>query len=154
MLPEDVFRRQFDETIATLERRSKGLRTVADVTVETAGDYWRLKLEPFIANACPIEFILHRDQTYDVMIGPEAYERRQGLSPSAYEALLDAVVAGRVTTRRRSSAATGLEIETETVVDLGHDEGIWRASRDADGRRPGHNRDGVVADRHYVPYAR
>lgn len=153
MQPQDQFDQQFNTLVATLSAWTEGLQSCAEVSSEQNGDFWRLRLDPHLPTACPVEVIVHRSQTYDIMIGPEAYEGLTLQRFSGIQPMLEAVVRGCVTTLTTRSAATNSTIGFETVLTNGANE-LWRQSRPAqpaDARAP---TDTVISTRHYPPYRR
>ena len=126
LLADDVFRPKLQETIAALEKWAKQIGQFAQV--ERSETNWRIKLEPPVPNACPCELILRRDQRFDLVIGEETYEDHPVRNLGLFLPMLQAVVAGNVSTRRWISSATGLEYQVETVVPL-PDGTSWRAER-------------------------
>lgn len=149
MQPQDQFDRRYEETIAALGAWADAVKDVAEVTIERTASYWRLRLDPASSGACPAELILHRNQTYDVMVGPEAYE---GLALASFEGLrplLESIVAGTVATLTRRSAMTHRIVGIETIVGAAH------ASMFAQTRRlsPASPTD-LSTVKHYLPYRR
>ncbi len=151
MLPDDVFRARRDRTIAALQQWRRALADCAHSEEEAAATYWRLKVTPFLAGACPVEVILHDRQTCDLAIGPESYENCTSDELDRLPALAEAISAGRVLTRTRASAMTGLVLAIETEVRLA-DGQIWKSDRWLiPGIRPGAT---VREDHWYLPYRR
>jgi hypothetical protein len=152
MQPQDIFRQQFDEVTARLGVLAAGLTDVAEVTRESTASYWRLRIEPKTATACPVELILHRNQTFDVQIGSEALEGLSIESLDLFEPLLSAVVSGAVLTRRYASTSTGIDYAAETIIGP-RDRAVWQhMSRN---RAPTIDLSTcVVSERHYTPYRR
>jgi hypothetical protein len=126
MLADDIFRPKLEETIAALEEWAKQMGQFAQV--ERSETNWRIKVLPPIPNACPCELILRRDQRFELAIGEETYEDHPVRNLDLFLPMLQAVVAGNVSTRRWISSATGLEYQVETVVSL-PDGTSWRADR-------------------------
>jgi hypothetical protein len=151
MLPNDVFRAKRDSTIAALQAWARALADCAHAEEEAAEAYWRLAVVPFARGACPFEVILHQRQTCDLAIGPEAYEDRTIDEFDRLPSLAEAISAGRVLTRTKSSATTGLVFAIETEVRLAGGD-VWTANRSlvSDIRPSGMLRD----DHWYVPYRR
>lgn len=159
MLPQDQFNRRFDDLVASLSAWSDALRDTAELMTEVTQTYWRLRLDPQAAGACPVEIILHRNQTYDMMIGQESYE---GLPLDAIETVQQVVAAiarGEVMTRITRSAATDQPIGVSTVV--GHEESpLFERTRSVTHPlSPAAPRNVAVSDavthrRHYTPYRR
>jgi hypothetical protein len=151
MLPDDIFRAQRDRTIAALKEWQHALADCAHAEEEAAETYWRLAVVPFASGACPSEVILHQRQTCDLAVGPEIYEDRPSDEFVRLPGLAEAISAGRVLTRTKSSAMTGLVLAVETEARLagGH---VWTADRWlVSGVRPS----AMLRDDHwYVPYRR
>lgn len=151
MLPRDQFDRRFDTVAAALLAWAETLRDVAEVTIETTPAFWRLRLDPCANGPCPVELILHRNQTFDVMIAAEAYEGEalRGLGDlEAMEPLLAAIVAGNVTTETVRSSATDRLLTITTVVGPAAAPLFQRT------RNSGIAGSGIVAVRHYPPFRR
>jgi hypothetical protein len=151
MLPDDVFRTRRDATIAALQAWARALADCAHREEEAAGTYWRLAVVPFAIGACPFEVILHQRQSCDLAIGPESYEGRTSDELARLPALAEAIGAGRVLTRTKSSAMTGLVLAIETEARLTDGE-VWTADRWlVSGVRPSAM---LRDDKWYVPYRR
>lgn len=159
MQPDDVFQRAFDETTARLDRWLAELAAAAHIELERQTDFWRVHAVPFEPGACPFELILHRRQRADLSIGPETYEnlsigvagdiREIGLLPQ----LLEAIAAGRVTTRTWASYSTAVPRRIETLV-ICEDRTVWQRGRDlplASVVAPG---ECIRHDHWYLPYRR
>lgn len=151
MQSQDHFDRQFDDLVAAFEAWAERLRGVAEVSAERSSAFWRLRAEPHLQAACPVELIVHRNQTYDIMIGAEAYEGLTLESPDALLPLLDAVADGRACTTMRRSAATDTLLEIETIL-MPTSAPIWRRSRNILTYAGGC--EAVTTTRHYPPYRR
>jgi len=151
MLSDDVFRVKIDATIAALKAWAGAHADCARSEEEAAGTYWRLAVVPFASGACPFEVILHQRQTCDLAIGPEIYEDRTSDEFDRLPAMAEAIAAGHVLTRTKSSATTGLMLAVETELRLAGGD-VWTADRWlVSGVRPR----GMLRDDHwYVPYRR
>lgn len=121
--PQDVFNRGYDTTIAGLDEWVATLADVAIIECERTPTYWRLSMRPSDSNACAIELMLSRNQTYDLELATVALTNEPLLDFSLFRQLLDAIVGGRVISRSWSAQATGTELMREAVVPLadGHD---------------------------------
>ncbi|HWV80705.1 MAG TPA: hypothetical protein VNZ50_04705 [Hyphomicrobiaceae bacterium] len=151
MLPDDVFRAKRDRTIAALQQWHRAIADCAHVEEEAAASFWRLAVTPLAAGACPFEVILHQRQTCDVAIGPESYENRTSDELDRLPVMAEAIAAGRVLTRSKASAMTGLVLAVETAIRLAEDQ-VWKAERwIVTGTRPATF---VREDRWYLPYRR
>ena len=128
MQPNDVFERAYVKTVAELEAAMARLSHVAVTDHETARDFWRGRIDPHAANACPFEVILYRAQTFDMTVGPETYEARKIDSLDVFVPILEALSHGRIITRRWSSAVSGAPVRVETLVTLPGDV-IWQDHR-------------------------
>jgi hypothetical protein len=128
MLPDDVFRAKRDRTIAALQQWHRALADCAHVDEESAATFWRLAITPYAAGTCPFEIVLHQRQTCDLAIGPESYENRGSDELDRLPAMAEAIAAGRVLTRTKSSAVTGLLLAIETEIRLA-DGPAWKAER-------------------------
>lgn len=150
MQPQDHFERRYEAATIALAAWGETLQDVADVIVERAVSYWRLRLEPNASGACPIEIILHRGQVYDVMIGSESYESLPLDDPDKLMPTLEAIAAGQVVTWTRRSAMTNRPIEIATIVGAAPNP-LFERSRTT-GALPVPS--DIVVERHYVPYRR
>jgi hypothetical protein len=151
MLPDDVFRARRDHTIAALQQWRRALADCAHGDEEAAATYWRLTISPFAVGACPFEVILHDRQTCDLAIGPESYENCTSEELDRLPAAAEAIAAGRVLTRTKTSALTGLVLAVQTEIRLANGE-AWKADRWlVSGINPGAM---VREDRWYLPYRR
>lgn len=151
MLPDDVFRARRDRTIAALQQWQRAIDDCAHIEEEAAATFWRLAVTPFAAGTCPFEVILHQRQTCDLAIGPESYENRTSDEFELLPVMAEAIVAGRVLTRTKVSAMTGLVLAIETEIRLA-DGQIWKAERWlVSGIAPGAL---VRKDEWYLPYRR
>jgi hypothetical protein len=150
MLPSDTYRTNYQATIRTLELWLTTQQGVADVEVGRADGSWRARVTPHAVNACPFELALRTDQHYDLSIGTETYEDQLIDSLSLFPDLLEAIAAGRVISRRLSSAATGTVQAIETIVSPG-DGTEWSGRRTFVSKAA---TDLVASDRHYVAYSR
>jgi hypothetical protein len=128
MLPDDVFRAKRDRTIAALQQWHRALADCAHTDEEAAATFWRLAVTPYAAGACSFEIVLHLRQTCDLAIGPESYENRGSDELDRLPAMAEAIAAGRVLTRTKSSAMTGLLLAIETEIRL-PDGPAWKAER-------------------------
>jgi hypothetical protein len=154
MQSDDQFRLALDAATARLDAWAERHGDCAEVSVERVGNFWRLSVMPHAANACPVELILHRDtQNFDLQLGLEAYERRAIGAFDLFEPLLDAVVAGHVVTRHTLSAAGGIPLLVETIIQP-DDQIAWIAERQTSAGSKMTAADTVTRDRHWVPYRR
>lgn len=155
MQPLDVFRQHFDTAVQTLEQWAGRQRDVAEVVVERAAGFWRVSLLPLSPTACAIELILHRNQTYDIMIGGESYEGLAVASLDDFEPLLAAIVDGRVRTRYDHRGATNAlaGVMTEVMIDGGK---VWQQARvvGSVATRAQTDPSVISRERHYAPYRR
>ncbi len=151
MLPDDAFRAKRDRTIAALQQWQRKLSDCARIEEEAAATFWRLAVSPFATGACAFEVILHQRQVCDLAIGPESYESRPSDDLDRLPAMAEAVSAGRVLTRTKSSTGTGLLLAIETELRLA-DGQLWKADRWlVSGIKPGAM---LREDRWYLPYRR
>ena len=128
MLPDDVFHAKRDRTITALQQWHRTIADCARIEEQAATSFWRLAVTPFAAGACPFEVILHQRQTCDIAIGPESYENRSSDELDRLPAMADAIAAGRVLTRTKTSAMTGLLFAVVTELRLA-DGQAWKGKR-------------------------
>ncbi len=128
MLPDDVFRTKLDRTIASLRQWSAALSDCARIEEQDAARYWRLAVRPLAVGACPIELILHHRQRCDLAIGNESYEDRSVEDFDLLLPLAEAITAGRVLTRHKTSANTGAALAIETHVKLAGGQDLAKAA--------------------------
>jgi hypothetical protein len=151
MLPDDVFRTKFDHTVSDLRQWSGALTDCARVEEEDAARYWRIAVRPLAAGACPLELILHHRQRCDLAIGEESYEDRAVDEFDLLLPIAEAIAAGRVLARHKTSANTGAALAIETHVRLA-DGQVWQADRRLRPRSvPGRT---ILEDRWFLPYRR
>jgi hypothetical protein len=154
MLPDDLFRSRLQTTITALKYWAPSIADAARIEESETGNYWKIRVAPFLANACPFELILHFDQRLDLAIDDETYE---GLPIESFDIFLpfvEAIADGRVVQRRWLSRLTGLERSVETLVMLAGG-GIWREGRGAAFARPSLDDDGTeLRERRFLPYRR
>jgi hypothetical protein len=155
MLPDDTFRARLRSAIGRIKATLARLSTVAHVDETETDKYWRIAVEPVARNACPFELIVHVErQSFDIVIGPEAYEGCPVDGDALLPAMVEAIVAGDVTTRRWTSANTGAPHSVDTIVPL-PDGSDWQRSRlegPAARAIPAASR--ICDDHRYAPYAR
>jgi hypothetical protein len=151
MQPDDVFRAKRDRAIAALQQWQRSIADCAHIEEQAAPSFWRLAVTPFAPGACSFEVILHQRQTCDLAIGPESYENRTSDELDRLPAMAESIAAGRVLTRSKASAMTGLVLAVETEIRLA-DGQVWKAERwIVMGTRPG----ALLRDDHwYLPYRR
>lgn len=149
MLPRDQFDRRFDNVVAALTAWAETLADVAETTIETAPAFWRLRLEPLASGPCPVEVILHRSQTFDIMVGGEAYEAEPLSDLDGIKPLLAAIVAGDVATKEIRSAASNRLLETATLVGPLTNPLFERSIRSG-----AESETAITAVKHYPPYRR
>lgn len=155
MLSDDIFKSRLRSTIAAIEAWAQSLAGVAAVETERDDVTWRIAIRPHAPQACPLELSLRTDQRFDFVVGPETYEDEPIESLDAFLPMLQAIAAGRVLTRRRTTAATGLPVDVSTVLMAADDAApFWQRSRSTLVARPLRMGDVLVDDEHYAPYAR
>lgn len=154
MLPDDLFRSRLQTTITALKYWAPSIADSARVEESETGNYWKLSVTPRLANACPLELILHFDQRYDLAIGGETYESLPIESFDIFMPFVEAVASGRVVQRRWVSRLTGLERSVEMLVTLAGG-GIWRETRGTSTPLPPLDDDGTeLKEKRFLPYRR
>jgi hypothetical protein len=155
MLPDDVFRSRLESTITALRYWAPSVADAARLDEKETGDYWRLKVMPRVASACPFDLILHMDQRYDIVIAGENYESRPIETFEWFVPFADAVAEGNIVQRRWISRFTGMERAIETVVTLPGGS-IWREENgNGQGGPVPMSDDGAeVRERRFLPYRR
>jgi hypothetical protein len=154
MLPDDLFRSRLQTTITALKYWAPSIADSARVEENETGNYWKLSVVPRLANACPLEIILHFDQRYDLAVGGETYESLPIESFDIFMPFVEAVADGRVVQRRWVSRLTGLERSVETLVTLAGG-GIWRETRGTSTPLPPLDDDGTeLKEKSFLPYRR
>lgn len=130
------------------------MKDAAHVEESETDTYWRLTAEPIAERACRFELIVHDDQCFDLLVGPESYERRPIGEVDLIAQLVEAISAGRVTTRVHASRNTGAVRAVESVIAL-EGGGEWRGERLNEPLASAiREEDCGTQDRHYVPYRR
>lgn len=153
MQPQDVFNRAFDATTADIDSWLPTLRGVAAVEREMTDQYWRGRLRPHEASACPIELMLSRAQVFDCDIGNESVVGLRIADLGLFLPLLKAVADGRVILRSWSSLATGSVIVREQIVLLGPEQ-TWAVRRMVRAGTAATEATAVADDHVYVSYGR
>ncbi len=154
MISDDVFRSRLETTIASLRYWVPQIADAARIEESQGPGFWKIKVTPHTAGACPFELMLRTSQHYDVVVGHETYEDRPVESLELFVPLAEAISNGRIIQRRLLSMATGEVAETQTLVDLGQGS-EWRAShrskafKDLASLGGCHHR-----DQHFLPYHR
>jgi hypothetical protein len=129
MQSDDTFRRAYETTIAQLVTWAEQQRDASRVECENEQNFWRLRLEPLVTAACPVELIIHRPtQRFDIQIGPEGWADIAIERLSIFQPMLVAIVAGRVVTRTWLSTSSGVLLQTDTELAL-VDGTQWMRSR-------------------------
>jgi hypothetical protein len=151
MLPDDAFRRAFDEMAKDLVAWTGSYSDVASVECEASGDAVRLSLKPHASTACALEFMLHRpSQSYDVQFAnSDMWEDIPVVgAPQALMPVLQAVTDGQILTRELISSATGKHRDRGVIVTPPSSPprtyGLSGYRDDAS----------LVKDRHWAPYRR
>ena len=160
-MPSDATHRsKLQQTIASLKAWTGFVADVArieDTSVEDPdrGTAWRLALIPRTAHACPVAIVLHADQHYDLTIGGQTYAGLPVTSPDILLPLVEAIVGGRVITRRAFSTATGLQRSESTLVTLA-DGRVFEDGQlvAAAGLAVATDDSTEIHDTHYLPYRR
>lgn len=153
MQPQDVYNRQYAATIAVLDRWLDTIRDVAAVDREQAAEYWRVQISPYQLNACPVELMISRNQTFDIDIGSESLAQQPARDLTLLQLLLEAVAAGNVVLRTWSAQATGAELTREVRARL--DDGReWTMRRLLHAGSASTELSAVARDRVFVAYRR
>ncbi len=153
-LPDDAFRAQLRVALARIRTWVASMGDVARIEMSEADAYWRLRAEPAAEHACPFELIVHADQHFDLIAGPETYEGRPIGDVQLLAQLVEAIGHGRVITRTLVSRNTDAVRSVETLVAL---EGgaEWRGECLNEPLASAIQAEDCEAhDRHYVPYRR
>jgi hypothetical protein len=153
MQPQDVFNRAFDDTTVAIEEWLLTLAPHAVVEQERTANYWRVRLKPHQANACPAELMLSRQQVFDLDVGSEGVAGQHIQDFRVFKPLLEAVVAGRCVTRSWNSQATGAELTREFIANLDA-ERQWTIRRVVHAGSTATELTAVARDHVYVPYDR
>lgn len=151
--PNDTFRSDLRGAIDALEAWAAGMREAADITVESANSYWRMRALPFAAGACPFEILFNSDQTFSLSLALEVYEERPIDRFDFFPMLARAISRGRIARIDTRSALTGQLDRIEMRVEL-EDGWAWIGER-----RVSRNRSGADAAEErnahpYLPYMR
>lgn len=154
MLPDDVFRTRLQSTITALRYWAPSIADAARLEETETGDYWRITVTPRVASACPFKLALNADQSYDLRVADETYERRPLETFDWLIPFADAVADGNIVQRRWISRLTGLERSVETVVVL-PGGAIWREGNGETHLIPTLDDDGTeMRERRFLPYRR
>lgn len=154
MLPDDVFRSRLQSTITALRYWAPSIADAAHIEETETGNYWKIIVEPALAQACAFELILHFDQRYDLAIGEETYESLPIETFEIFVPFVEAIAKGSVVQRHWISRLTGLERSVETLVTL-PGGGIWREAHGEPHLMPSLEDDGTeLRERRFLPYRR
>jgi hypothetical protein len=118
MLPDDVFRERLEQTLIALEAWADEIRDYADIEISASERYWGMDVQPHFPNACPFELLVHRDQTFDLALDREHYEKRPIERFDLFLKLAKAIAAGRVERIETRNALTGVLIAIATRVEI------------------------------------
>lgn len=153
MQPQDVYNRQFAATTAALDQWIATIQDVAAIDHERTVDYWRVQIRPYQANACPVELMISRNQTFDIDIGSESLTKQPARDLRQLELLLRAVADGNVVLRTWSAQATGAELTREMRAHL-EDGREWTMRRLLHAASAATEISAVARDRIFVAYSR
>ncbi|MDX2287372.1 MAG: hypothetical protein NW217_00935 [Hyphomicrobiaceae bacterium] len=155
MHPDDMYRAQRITTITALRYWAPTVRDCAHVTEEEPGGYWRLRVIPFAAGACPFELILLEDRFYSLMLDGRGYEDMPVARLQMMVPLVEAIANGDVARGLTTSTTTGRLLAITDRVTMA-DGSVWTQSEVVE-----HGWDaGTAADdtieriRRYLPYHR
>lgn len=153
MLAEDTFERLMNEATAALEGVLSSAKTEAETDHEAGGTFWRGRLAPHAANACPFECVIHKSQHFDLHMASLKAERQPLSEPRLLVDLARAAVSGTAVVRHYRSANTGLELARELRVPLTNGR-IWTFRHPSSAGAELHMAAAIADDEHFVPYAR
>ncbi|HRK19910.1 MAG TPA: hypothetical protein PK970_13210 [Hyphomicrobiaceae bacterium] len=153
MLADDSFQKLFAEATGSLERLLDGVRSVADVDIERGARFWRGRMTPRQANACPFECVLHTTQVFDLEMASLKAEGLPLTEAATIVALARAAIDGTVVVRHYSSAGTGLDLGREVRVPM-PDGTVWTLGERKRPGRPALLTETIFQDRSFVPYTR
>jgi hypothetical protein len=155
MLQDDAFRAGLRTAIGRIKASLARLASVARIDETETASYWRIAVEPHAETACPFELIVHlQRQSFDIVIGPEAYESCSIDDQALLPAMVDAIVNGDVITRRWLSANTGAAYSVDTIVALPDGMDWLRSRLEGPAARAIPPASRLSEDHHYAPYAR
>lgn len=118
MLPDDAFREQLEQTLIDLEAWAREMRDCADIEITASEQYWRMSVRPHFPNACPFELLIHRNQTFDLGLGGQHYEKKPVERWDLFLKLAQAIAAGRVDRIETRNALTGVLIAIAMRVEI------------------------------------
>jgi hypothetical protein len=153
MKPQDVFNQAFDRATAELDAWLPSLADDAVIDRERMPMYWRARLIPHQANACPVEVMLSRSQVFDIEAGTESAEGQPLQDFGLFLPLLQAVVDGHVIQRTWLSQATGSELNREWIVEIAPGQ-TWSMRRHVRAGTAATELSAVATDHAFVPYRR
>jgi hypothetical protein len=153
MQPQDVFNRNFASATAALDQWLSTLPPDARVDREQTADYWRASIKPQQPNACPVEMMLARSQTFDLDIASESVVGRPIADLGLFLPLLEAIAAGRVVHREWRSLATGAGLISEIIVTLADGQN-WSMRRFIRAETADTESSAIAHDHTFVPYRR
>jgi hypothetical protein len=118
MLPDDVFRERLEQTLIDLENWADEMRDCADIEISASGQYWRMSVRPHFPNTCPFELLIHRDQTFDLALAGERYEKKPIERFDLFLKLVKAISAGQVDRIETRNTLTGVLIAITMRVEI------------------------------------
>lgn len=151
MIADDVYRSRLQATIASLKYWVPEIKDVAEVVEETERDFWKVRVDPRVAGACPFELMLRTDRKHDLIIAGELYEERPTGTLDVFLPLVEALAQGRVIQRRQFAAATIMPLSIDTIVTFA-DGTVWQAGRALGAAAA--PVESITRDRHFLPYRR
>lgn len=151
MRADDVFRREFAETIGTLKAWARPFVEDGMAEIQEGPTYFSIIARPATPGTCAATLVLRADQKYDLSLGNERFEDRPIEDFKLFPAMLSAVAQGHVERKHLRCAVTGADRGLETRVELG-DGRVWREQR---GGSAGRDHDSLIEETtRFLPYRR
>ena len=153
MLAEDIFARRFETSIAGLSRVFRGVEDCAAVEVEATARYWRGKMRPHGANACPLELVIYTTQVFAFDIGGLSAEGWPVAEFELFDDMARAAIDGRAILREERSPSTRSLWGRRLIVPRS-DGRDWWVHYTYVPWTDDIEEDAIRRDRHFVPYRR
>jgi len=153
MLSDDNFQKRLQHIIDAVEVWAAEMEPWADIELGFTDGVWHIVAVPHATTACPFEIVLRPDQKFDMTVGGEIYEDQPLDALTDIPQMVRAISNGRILIRRWESWTTGLEYNTETIIDIpGADEG--RFERPNPDSPPVDDAELMATLRTFAPYRR
>jgi len=118
MLPDDVFRDRLEKTLIEIEAMVPNIRDCAAVDVTASAHYWRLVVQPYLAEACPFELLINSNQKFSLKLADETFENLPVERFELFPHLVRAIEAGHVEKISKLDTMTDVLVAVAMRVEL------------------------------------